>query len=78
MNSQVSLLLMLMLCLNTSLLAEEQTTKQELPSTDFLEFLGEWETEEGEWVDPVALEDDEVGELIETVNEEVQEPGDEN
>ena len=77
MNSQVSLLLMLMLCLNTSLLAEEQTT-QELPSADFLEFLGQWETEDGEWVDPVALEDDEVGELIETVNEEVQEPGDEN
>jgi hypothetical protein len=26
------------------------------PSMEFLEFLGEWETEDGEWVDPQILE----------------------
>ncbi len=40
-----------------------------MPSMDFLEFLGEWETEQGEWIDPIELEDEEVGKLIETTIE---------
>lgn len=30
--------------------------EQEVPTLEFLEFLGEWETEDGRWVDPEALE----------------------
>ena len=28
----------------------------ETPSLEFLEFLGDWETEDGEWIDPEELE----------------------
>ena len=55
-----------MLCVFPPLFAEEQTSNETMPSIEFLEFLGEWETEEGEWIDPVELENDEFGKLIET------------
>ena len=28
---------------------------QEIPTLEFLEFLGEWETEDGRWIDPEEL-----------------------
>jgi len=28
-----------------------------MPSMELLEFLGEWETEDGEWIDPVLLDE---------------------
>jgi hypothetical protein len=28
----------------------------ETPSLEFLEFLGDWETDDGEWIDPEELE----------------------
>ena len=28
----------------------------EMPSLEFLEFLGDWETDDGEWIDPEELE----------------------
>ena len=28
-----------------------------MPSMELLEFLGEWETEDGEWVDPILLDE---------------------
>jgi hypothetical protein len=28
----------------------------ETPSIEFLEFLGDWETDDGEWIDPEELE----------------------
>ena len=28
----------------------------EMPSLELLEFLGDWETDDGEWIDPGALE----------------------
>ncbi|VAX31929.1 hypothetical protein MNBD_NITROSPINAE05-380 [hydrothermal vent metagenome] len=40
----------------------EQTGKQqeekgrEIPTLEFLEFLGEWETEDGRWIDPEELD----------------------
>jgi len=34
---------------SVSAIAED---KQEKPSTELLEFLGEWETKQGEWFDP--------------------------
>jgi hypothetical protein len=30
--------------------------EQEIPSLEFLEFLGEWEAEDGRWIDPEELE----------------------
>ena len=35
---------------------------------ELLEFLGEWETEEGEWVDPAQMEDSEE-EIYEQAND---------
>ncbi len=29
---------------------------QDAPSLEFLEFLGDWETEEGQWTDPAEFE----------------------
>ena len=29
-----------------------------IPSVEFLEFLGEWQTDEGEWIDPEELDDE--------------------
>ena len=34
----------------------ESTEESEMPSLEFLEFLGDWETEDGEWIDPEELE----------------------
>lgn len=31
--------------------------EEELPSMELLEFLGEWETEDGEWIDPEELDE---------------------
>ena len=34
----------------------QQETGPENPSLEFLEFLGEWETEDGRWIDPEELD----------------------
>ncbi len=34
----------------------QQKTSPEIPSLEFLEFLGEWETEDGRWIDPEELD----------------------
>ena len=36
--------------------AKNPPAEQESPALDFLEFLGEWETEDGEWIAPDDLE----------------------
>jgi len=36
--------------------AREESENTEMPSLEFLEFLGDWETEDGEWIDPEELE----------------------
>lgn len=62
----------LLLCSISSLYAEVLTDGEQqvsIPSIDFLEFLGEWETEQGEWIDPEVLENDEIEKLIEETNE---------
>ena len=69
MRYRASVYFMLMYCSLTPLFADEQSAEEETPTMEFLEFLGEWETEEGEWIDPVELENEEFGKLIETVNE---------
>jgi hypothetical protein len=63
---RVSVGIMFFICSISSLFAEQQIENKEIPSMDFLEFLGEWETEQGEWIDPIELENEEVVKLIET------------
>ena len=41
--------------------SEQTNTRQEeksgeIPSLEFLEFLGEWETEDGRWIDPEEID----------------------
>lgn len=51
--SNFQLILMLTLCCFVAV-----AENNDYPSMEFLEFLGEWENEQGEWVDPIALPDD--------------------
>lgn len=53
----------------TQLIAEEVTNTESMPSVEFLEFLGKWETEQGEWLDPVEFENEGLDQLIETTLE---------
>jgi len=52
------------LVLLSMLVCRDVTAQQdEQPSMEFLEFLGEWENDRGEWVDPVADVEEEEGTL---------------
>jgi hypothetical protein len=50
----------------------EATEEMEMPSLELLEFLGDWETEDGEWIDPEELE-----QIVVTDQEQEQEYEDE-
>ncbi|MFV2055625.1 MAG: hypothetical protein ACC707_04115 [Thiohalomonadales bacterium] len=39
--------------------------EEEMPSMEFLEYLGEWETKEGQWVDPTVLAEEQSLENVE-------------
>lgn len=39
------------------------------PPLELLEFLGQWETDDGEWIDPQELEDPELVKLLDAVME---------
>lgn len=58
------LVLMIMNLLPTLNLAETGKT-EELPSVELLEFLSEWETDQGEWAGPAQFEDDSFDQLFE-------------
>ncbi|MCH7501481.1 MAG: hypothetical protein IH886_16035 [Nitrospinae bacterium] len=45
----------------------------ETPSMDLLEFLGDWETDDGEWIDPEEMEQIELQEP-EHANDEAPQP----
>ena len=36
--------------------AAEEKINEEIPSLEFLEFLGSFETENGQWIDPMEIE----------------------
>lgn len=57
---------------------EPQATQvqEETPSIEFLEFLGAWETDEGGWIAPEELADDEFAQLLEAVIETGHEDSD--
>jgi len=61
---------MLVLMLISPLIAADETDDETGVSLEMLEFLGEWETDEGEWIDPDSLDNEVFAELTETVNDE--------
>lgn len=62
MNFLHRLLIMLMPFMFTSTQAEETQLNSEYsevkPGVEFFEYLGEWETDEGEWIDPEEFDND--------------------
>ena len=81
--TRVKLILIGSLCLcfleNTTVLAQDSDVKgeaqsessdEEIPSLQFLEFLGEFETDDGEWTDPEDLEKMELADSEQKENEE--------
>jgi len=46
-----------------------------LPALEMLEFLADWETEDGQWIDPVELDEVSVAQL--PANENIEPGGDE-
>jgi hypothetical protein len=54
------------LCLFISVSANTaQAVEQEvLPDVEFLEFLGKWETDEGEWISPGILLEEQFGQIL--------------
>ena len=60
--------LLILIFSTSSLFAEEQNNDAK-PTVEFLEFLGEWESDDGAWIDPADLENEEIGKLIETTIE---------
>lgn len=69
MNYRPSLMLSLMMLIYTPIYAESDE-KPEIPSPEFLEFLGEWETTDGEWVDPNEFGDEDLARLLTITDEE--------
>jgi len=56
MTCRVSLMMLIVMAHVTTLVYAVDETVAEEPATDFIEFLGEWETADGEWIDPSELE----------------------
>ena len=65
--------LLFLTCLVSMLTFAEEESREDIPSIDLLLFLGEWETDNGEWVDPYDFEDDSFEQLIEPVGEDSNE-----
>lgn len=63
--------------INSLLSYSAASVADEAPSVEFLEFLGQWETPDGEWIDPMALKELDAAEPVKlkAVDEE---PKDEN
>ncbi len=50
----------------------EGSENTEMPSLEFLEFLGDWETDDGEWIDPEELEQIALDDQEQEVEDETQ------
>jgi len=48
--------------------AAQETQDSGLPSLEFLEFLGSFETDSGQWIDPVELMQPDFAQLLESVD----------
>ncbi len=69
MNCRHRLLVILMFILSPSLQAEPQK-EEESPTPALLEFLGEWENSDGQWIDPEEFADEDFANLLKLTNEE--------
>ena len=69
MNCRLSSLVISMIILSPLVQAETQN-EEEVPTMAFLEFLGEWEGNNGEWLDPEELEDEDFVNLLRLTSEE--------
>lgn len=49
--------------------AAENEQSEDVPDLEFLEFLGQFETDAGEWIDPDSLLTEEFSELLEASTE---------
>lgn len=68
MNSPLKLLLLMMFTIPMT--AQAETELETVPTVELLEFLAEWETEDGDWIDPADLEDDDFAELLQLTDDE--------
>jgi hypothetical protein len=68
MNYRHSLILLLMIQFSSILQAVSEQDNG-APSLDLLEFLGEWESSDGEWLDPAEFEDNDFAKLIESTHD---------
>ncbi len=66
---RASICLWILIFSTPSSFANEQNNSDSYPSMEFLEYLGEWETDEDDWIDPDDLDNDDIGKLIETIIE---------
>ena len=74
MNFPPSSLIMVILMMGVAVSAGTVDDESgQAPSMALLEFLGEWETEEGEWIDPELLEDEDFANLLRLTDEEAEE-----
>lgn len=72
MNCRPSLIIILMILFSPLVQAQTQED-DDRPPLDLLEFLGEWETSDGEWLDPAKLEDDDFAKLMSLTDDEEDE-----
>ncbi len=54
-NKPVDKTLLLLAVLMSGIYLPQATATNDIPSTDFLEYLGEFETKDGDWIDPVSM-----------------------
>ncbi len=66
---RASTCLWILICSTSSSFAEEQNNSDSLPTMEFLEYLGEWETDEGDWINLEDLDNEDIGKLIEATIE---------
>ncbi|MFT5396294.1 MAG: hypothetical protein ACI85N_001492 [Gammaproteobacteria bacterium] len=66
---RASTCLWILICSTSSSFAEEKNNSDSVPSMAFLEYLGEWGTDDDDWIDPEDLDNDDIGKLIEVIRE---------
>ena len=70
MSFPVRVLVILAWLVSMGAFAEEDKTDGGTPAMELLLFLGQWETDNGEWVDPGDFEDDSFEQLVDTADED--------
>lgn len=63
----VEKLLLVLLGIPFTCLAQDAETGNGMPSVELLEFLGRWETGDGNWMNPNIFADSELGAMLDSV-----------